>query len=247
MNYERPELIDRLASEYALGTLRGPALRRFRRLMQQSPQIRMAVQEWEQRLAVLAVAVPPVTPPAKVLSAIESRLGWAPKRKPSLWAWLRPAMVFSVGLMLGVGVVMLQPQRFVSLDSLAQREQALPQSYVGLLTDSQDRPAVLASATRQGTRMTIKLLRKLDVPAGKVLQLWAFPQDKAGKPLKSFPVGVVPNTPKGGFDMAASAESLLSNVTRLAVTVQDAPAAAGDTAPESAEAFVLSGHCVKLW
>ena len=29
MNYQRPELIDRLASEYVLGTLRGPARQRF--------------------------------------------------------------------------------------------------------------------------------------------------------------------------------------------------------------------------
>ncbi|GAA5166112.1 anti-sigma factor [Viridibacterium curvum] len=247
MNYQRPELIDRLASEYALGTLRGPALRRFRRLMQQSPQIRQAVQQWETRLAALAVSVPPVAPPAKTLLAIEAQLGWATKPRASLWSWLRPAMVFSVGLVIGVGAVMLQPQRFVSLDALAQREQALPQSYVGLLTDREGRPTVLASSTRQGTRMTIKLLRPLDVPTGKVLQLWALPQDEAGKPLAAFPLGVVPATAKGGFEMAASAESLLSNVTRLGVTLQEAPAAAGDAPPASAEAFVLTGHCVKLW
>lgn len=33
MNYRNPERIDRLAAEYALGTLRGPARRRFERLL----------------------------------------------------------------------------------------------------------------------------------------------------------------------------------------------------------------------
>lgn len=249
MNYERTELLDRLAGAYALGTLRGPALRRFRKLMLQSPQIRQATLRWESQLAELAQVVPPQTPPAKTWAHIETRLGWVRKPVPSSrWSWLKPATVLSVGLMVGIGVVRMQPETFVSLDTLAEREQALPQSYIGLLLDGQNRATVLASSTRHGTHMTIKLLRPIEVPVGKVLQLWAFPQDKTGKALTPFPVGVVPASGKGGsLEMTASAERLLSNVSRLSVTVQDHPAQANDLPPESADAFVLTGHCVKLW
>jgi ABC-type glycerol-3-phosphate transport system substrate-binding protein len=45
------------------------------------------------------------------------------------------------------------------------------------------------------------------------------------------------------FEMGATSEKLLSNVTRLAVSFEDAPARAGATASE----FVLIGPCVKLW
>jgi anti-sigma-K factor RskA len=59
MNYNRPELLDRLAAEYVLGTLRGRALGRFERLVRELPAARAAVQAWEQRLATLATSVPP--------------------------------------------------------------------------------------------------------------------------------------------------------------------------------------------
>ena len=48
---------------------------------------------------------------------------------------------------------------------------------------------------------------------------------------------------KTEFDIGASSEQLLSNVTRLAVSFEDAPA----TAQSKPGEFVLSGFCVKLW
>lgn len=255
MNYERPELIDKLTGEYALGTLRGPARRRFRRLLAASPAMQTALREWQERLARLSLAAPAVTPPARTWSGVEHRLGWhspprelPPELPPALgWlavltrhAGLRAALLFAGGLALGLGVVVGMPESFIGLDRLAQREQALPQSYVGLLVDAQGRPTVLASATRHGDRMTLKILRKIEVPPGKVLQLWALPQDAQGNPLPPFPLGTLPAEGKGEFRMADTAERLLSKVGRLGVSVQDGPGGQpGD--------FVLTGHCVKLW
>ena len=48
---------------------------------------------------------------------------------------------------------------------------------------------------------------------------------------------------KTEFDISATSEQLLSNVTRLAVSFEDAPA----TAQSKPSEFVLSGFCVKLW
>ena len=42
MDYSRPELADKLAAEYALGTLRGPARRRFENLLPAHPSLRRA-------------------------------------------------------------------------------------------------------------------------------------------------------------------------------------------------------------
>ncbi|MEC5397188.1 anti-sigma factor [Uliginosibacterium sp. H1] len=246
MNYERPELIDRLASEYALGTLRGPALRRFRRLLASSDAARAAVQGWERHLAALAVSVPSETPSPRVWRGIESRIA-PPARASSLWRWLKPALGIACGVILGaavtLGLVRGMPEVFTTLDAVAEREQALPQSYVGLLLDAENRPTVLASSTRHGRRVTLKILRPIDVPAGKLLQLWALPQDANGQPLTPIPLGVVPPQGRGGFDMPDTAERLLSNVPRLGITLQDAPAQPGDVPGD----FLLQGHCAKLW
>ena len=249
MNYHRADLLDRLASEYVLGTLHGAARRRFDKVLVESSAARAAVYAWEQRLAVLAASVPPVEPPSRVWTATEARIaspaasaaaGRATRRFwwSSLW---KPVLGFAFGALLTLALVQLMPGAFISLDGLAQREQALPQSYVGLLLDREGLPTLLISSTRHGTRVTAKSLRPVTLPAGKVAQVWALP--KEGAP---FPIGIaVPTKPPGStsFEMSATSEKLLSNVTRLAVSFEDAPARAGATASE----FVLIGPCVKLW
>ena len=245
MNYHRADLLDRLASEYVLGTLHGAARRRFDKLLVESSAARAAVHAWEQRLAVLAASVPPVEPPLRVWTATEARIG-SPAASAaagrSWWSSLwKPALGFAFGAALTLALVQLMPGAFISLDGLAQREQALPQSYVGLLLDREGLPTMLISSTRHGTRVTVKSLRAITVPAGKIAQIWALP--KEGAP---FPLGVaVPAKPPGStsFEMSATSEKLLSNVARLAVSFEDAPARVGATAGE----FVLIGPCVKLW
>jgi anti-sigma-K factor RskA len=74
MNYNRPELVEHLAREYVLGTLQGPARRRFVALMRSSRQIALAVAQWEERLTVMAHAPVLVQPPATTWQGIEARL-----------------------------------------------------------------------------------------------------------------------------------------------------------------------------
>jgi anti-sigma-K factor RskA len=54
--YANPELRDRLAAEFVLGTLRGRARARFQSLMRYDPALREAVAFWEARLTPLATA-----------------------------------------------------------------------------------------------------------------------------------------------------------------------------------------------
>jgi len=49
MRYEAPDLLDQLAGQYVLGTLRGRARRRFERVIENNPAARAAVQRWEDR------------------------------------------------------------------------------------------------------------------------------------------------------------------------------------------------------
>lgn len=244
MNYLRPELLDALAREYATGTLAGGARRRFERLATQHRAVQLAVGVWQQRLTVLAAGVPPVAPRPEVWQGLQQRLfgraaaAPAPDREP-WWRALfggRSLGGALAGVLLAVVVLRQQPGW---LGHETFRE-SLPPSYVGLLTDGAGKPTVLASSRRHGKALTVKMLQPIAVPPGKVAQLWALPRS-GGAPV---PIGTVPAQGSGTVPLADTSEKLFFTVDRLAVSFEPAPAAAG-SAPS--EAFVLSGHCVKLW
>jgi len=233
MNYLLPERLDLLAREYVLGTLTGGARRRFERVLNQAPAAGRAVAAWQERLTVLSASLPPMAPRSAVWQGLEQRLFAPPRKSPGWWRAFGGVLA---GVLLCTVVLRVQP----GLIGLEPQAETLPASYVGLLTDSEGKPAVLASSRRHGRQLTIKLLQPLSVPSGRVAQLWALPRDGSA----AFPVGVV--TAGGSSTLALSDESekLFSTVSRLAVSLEDKAAKAGD---QPTQPFVLSGHCVKLW
>lgn len=235
MNYlQPPERRDRLAREYALGTLAGGARRRFEQVLRQSPAAERAVAAWQARYAVLSAGLPPMPPRPEVWQGLEQRLfAPAPKRRAAWWPWLGGVLA---GMLLSSVVLRLEP----GLVGLEPQAEVLPASYVGLLTDTQGKPTVLASSRRHGRQLSVKLLQPVAVPAGKVAQLWAFPQDGSA----AFPVGVVPASGRSTVPLADTSERLFSKVSRLGVTFENAPARPGEAPTQP---LVLSGHCVKLW
>ncbi|HET7794519.1 MAG TPA: anti-sigma factor [Rhizobacter sp.] len=233
MNYLQPERLDRLAREYALGTLSGGARRRFERVLVQAPAAARAVAAWQERFTVLSAGLPPMSPRETVWSGLEQRLFAPPRQSAGWWRWLSGALA---GVLLCAVVLRVQP----GLIGLEESHETLPASYVGLLTDAQGRPAVLASSRRHGQQLTLKLLQPLVVPPGRMAQLWALPSD-GGAP---FPVGVVAPGGPSTITLSDSSEKLFFKVSRLAVSLEPAAAQPG-SAPT--QPFVLSGHCVKLW
>ena len=92
MNYSDPEQRDRLAAEYALGTMRGPARQRFERLLSGNADLRDLAQDWELRVNLLAESAPAVEPPAHVWEGIARRVGPASAPAPlpesrRNWLW----------------------------------------------------------------------------------------------------------------------------------------------------------------
>ena len=73
MRYDA-EQVDYLAAEYVLGTLHGPARRRFARLMTDRADIRFAVWRWERHLNDLAGGLTPHRPRRRVWKNIQRRI-----------------------------------------------------------------------------------------------------------------------------------------------------------------------------
>jgi anti-sigma-K factor RskA len=99
------EVVDRLAAEYALGTLRGPARRRFERWRTSTPFVAERCRFWEERLMYLAKDLEPVQPPARVWPAIQRRLNLTNRHSP-LRRIRSFALAASVLLMIGVGALL---------------------------------------------------------------------------------------------------------------------------------------------
>jgi anti-sigma-K factor RskA len=255
MRYTDPVLLEHLASSYVLGTLAGGARRRFERLRRDRSDVRALVGQWETRLGQLAVSVPALQPSPRLWAAIAARTqeGAAPAGRRAGGAgwlgWLKPAGFGLGGLAAGAvaGIVAASllfasvPGIFTSADRIAMLTgEKLPQSYVGLLSDSQGNGKLLVSSLRHGKTMTIKVIGAISAPAQGRMVLWALPADAP-----AFALGPVPSSGSAVSVLPDSSEKLLSKVSKLVVTLETSAASAMPASPSPTVLF--SGNCAKLW
>ena len=236
MRLSDPELRERLAAEYALGTLRGRARAAFRRRLREDAALAMEVARWDERLMPLAASVPAVAPPRRLWRDIEARLGGAPVREDlgarlRFWRVLGLAASLACTALVAAGVVLLQK---------TQRPAAqFPDSYLAVLSDAKSARAVLVvSAARHGSTLYVKTLDPAIHVANASLELWALPKGKRPKSL-----GLVPPA-AAGLKLAAAADQALADVPVLAVSLEP-PGGSRSGAPSGP--VLYSGPCVKYW
>ena len=78
----RPDLMDRLAASYALGTLRGGACRRFEALARSSPTLRVMAQVWQERFMAMTELAPAEAPGPNVWKRIANDVANEPRAAP---------------------------------------------------------------------------------------------------------------------------------------------------------------------
>lgn len=178
MDYGRPELADRLAAEYVLGTLRGPARRRFQALLPAHPALRVAVRRWEEQLAPLAGSVAPVAPPAQVWTGIEARL-FASTAATSAAAAAAPTGWWNA-LGLWRGFSALATTAAVALLVVATQVPP-PQAPIVVVLATNPGAAIVtnasfvASLSADGRALVLKPLNAPTLTAAQVLELWSVP------------------------------------------------------------------------
>lgn len=231
MNYrDHPDLQDRLAAEYVLGTLRGPARLRFQAWMREDAALARAVREWEERLSPMADALPEKLPPKRVWKGIESRIAPAPAvaaAKPGLWDslgfWRGWGLVTSgLAAALVVAMVAQKPEvvevvRTVEVVKTVETPSTKMQpSYVAMLEDPKGGMKVMAYAARQSDELWFKV-EGMEHKAGHSYELWGLPA-KPGEPPTS--LGVLPASESGTIKLAAAADKTLSDLPQLAISVE---------------------------
>lgn len=162
MNYDNQELIDMLAAEYVLGTLRGPARRRYDRLMLTSTRAREATWMWEQHLNKLASSIESVPVNEKVWQKINQRIEskhvvpLPKKTSKGLQAWSFVATAASIVLAL----LLFQPAK----------EPAITAEQVALFKSESNNPLWFIDVNND--TLTVKASQQLVPRDDKDYELW---------------------------------------------------------------------------
>ncbi|SRR5713226_4038142 len=174
-SYKNPQLRDKLAAEYVLGTLRGRARARFQSLLKYDTDLRRLVADWEARLTPMAAAAGEIEPPARLWRKIAARIGataaeggWL--RSLAFWRALATASttaVLALGIYLG-----------------AAPKPEPPTATVAVMSDEQSRPAMVVSWPPQEVvgepHIRVKILQQHPtMPANTSWELWMLPGGKA--------------------------------------------------------------------
>ena len=190
-----PELVDRLAAAYALGTLRGGARRRFEALARQSPSLRVRAHLWQERFMSMTELQQAQKPSPEVWKKIANVLAAEPRAAvvgpvvDPMAELLRRARNLWRGAALAAGVAAIAAVTFsLGLRNELQGNQALLAQlqaqpdvrYVSVLTDDKATPAMLVTFDPKRNTLTLKRVGGYQEGPDKSLQLWALPN--AGAP-----------------------------------------------------------------
>lgn len=208
------KLIEKLAAEYVLGTLKAGARRRFESLLRDDPVLRRAVAEWQDRLHPIAEFAPAVTPPAHVWSAITKTIGLSPpvaSSSRSFWRGLREDLSFWRGL--GLTSTALAAV-LVAVLATKQPEQLAPATtYVAMLADDKAQPVVVVTGDAKRRTLSVKLVAPQNIAADKSLELWAVPKEGAPRSL-----GLL--TAEGTITLSLPDNTTPQSIPLLAVTLE---------------------------
>jgi anti-sigma-K factor RskA len=202
-----PRLREMLAAEYALGTMRGGARRRFERWTRSDDELRTLALEWSERLAPLIDSIPSTAPRRRVWEAIEARLpGFAARHgsaeamtgvaawwdRLALWRGLSAAFAAVAVIAIGLAV---RPPTVVEPRIVQVPVQVMtPPAAIATLVDPKSgAPVAVVMAEKGSDVIEVRVAANVDVPKGKVLQLWVARTDVDGVQ----PMGVLPSTAGG--------------------------------------------------
>lgn len=181
MKLQAPELIDRLAAEYVLGSMRGAARRRFADHARRNPAIQTAISRWEAHLTPLASRVPAIDPPTRVWQRIEARLdARASKATPtsvgSQGFWSSLAFWRNWGLAATLACALL------SL-GIALRQPAAVDPMLTAVLAEDDQIARVLVAQPKSNMLNVKMVKPWKTMNGMALELWVIPKDGAPRSL----------------------------------------------------------------
>jgi anti-sigma-K factor RskA len=224
MNYQHPQLLDELAAQYVLGTLRGRARRRFERYCKHNASALHAVRRWEDRLVDLLAGVVPVAPSSVVWEQIRFRVrrdkALRPKRVGATFGNWRfalaagiAALAIAFGLWTGIGP-----------GSVEQ---------VATIWDQQQGQLWSIEATRSRGELRVNATANLMLDPARAYELWALP----GAGAAPVSLGLMPKSGRGTLQLNDAQRLALSRSRQIAVSLEP-PGGSPTGAPTGPVLFV---------
>ncbi|HEY1227715.1 MAG TPA: anti-sigma factor [Ramlibacter sp.] len=190
-----PELLDRLAAAYALGTLRGGARRRFASIARRNPAARARVIVWQEHFAALAELQPAQQPSANAWKRIADAIAAeAPASAAAARARTQESPMLDRlrrRLLVWRGITAATTVAAVASLAMAMHMMDKPEiQYVAVLQDQAQNASMLVTFDPKKKTLTLKRVGGFQEAADRSLELWALPPGQAPKSL-----GVVQGQP----------------------------------------------------
>lgn len=217
MRYDDPNTRDALAAEYALGTLRGAARKRFEKLAIKRNDWHIAANKWLNRLHLLADTLPAIAPRKQVWQGIEKRL-FGVNTSSSRWADWWPSLALGssgIAAALALFIVTSEPQIIEVPVEVASKEAPAP---VALLADAEHKAAwmlTLAKDNNGQPELRMTTMSGVKPLSDKSYELWILPPDK-GAPIS---VSLMPQQGKHHVAVSEKTAALLLQ-SGLAVSLE---------------------------
>jgi anti-sigma-K factor RskA len=232
--YKNPELRDRLAAEYVLGTLHGRARDRFDALLRYDYDLRRTVSAWESRLTPLAAAAGEIAPPARVWQAIAKRIAGG---ADAVW-WA--SLAFWRGLAVTSSAFAVILAVFIGM---APKPEA-PMAMVAVMNDDKGQPAMVVSwppmKTMRDPKIRIKVVQAHPVmAAGTSWEMWLLPPGKAA-PVS---LGLISTDRDQEMKINSAIAQRMGEAWGIAMSVE--PANGSPTGAPTGP-VIFKGQCVKM-
>jgi anti-sigma-K factor RskA len=208
MNYQQhPQLLDELAAQYVLGTLRGPARRRFERYCAGNVAALHAVRRWEDRLVDMVAGVAPVAPSALVWDRIKFRIrrdrALRPKRGLATfgnWRFAVAAGIAALAIAFGVWTG-FGPQSSQPFARIVDQQKALVWNI---------------EAPRNRDELRVAAADNLALDPARAYELWALPGEGAA-PVS---LGLMPKSGRGKLQLNDAQRLALSRSRQIAISLE---------------------------
>jgi anti-sigma-K factor RskA len=207
MNYGNEKLLEELAAQYVLGTLRGSARTRFERICETDPTALLAVQRWEDRLIDRLHEVAPVTPSALTWERVRLRIRTESARARRRAADRKQLPRFALAAAVAVLAVVLGWWNWMGPGS---------REMLAVVTTEAREPLWRIEARRGREALFVIAGEDLTLDPARAYELWALPGPNAA-PVS---LGLMPRSGRSTLALNEDQRLALSRAGQVAISLE---------------------------